>query len=130
MQKEIESQLRRGRESMFREILGTGSEIIKSDQIKQAYDAKDELAVEVVEKAAGYIGIASASLINILNPELIIFGGGVMESMGDELIPLIKKSAKGYTMPKLLEACEIKTAKLGDNAGLYGALTLAKQGDN
>lgn len=130
MQKDIEAQLRRGRESMFRELLGTNGEIIKSEQIKQAYDAGDELAVEVVEKAAMYIGNAVASLINILNPELIIFGGGVMESMGDELIPLIKKSARRYTMPKLLEACEIKTAKLGDNAGLYGALTLAKQGDN
>ena len=129
MQNEIIAQLKRGRESLLKDMISQTGEIIKSEQIKQAFEANDELAVSIIESSARHIGRAAASIINILNPEIIIFGGGVIESMEDVFLPLIKKSAKKYSMPKLYETCEMISAKLGDNAGLYGALTLAKTGD-
>ncbi len=129
MQKQIEAQIKRGRKTLLKDILGETVEVIKSEQLKEAYDKNDELAKEILEDSAKYIGVATASLINILNPEVIIFGGGIMESMGDIMMPIIKESAVRYTMPKLFEACEFKIAELGDNSGLYGGLTLAENGE-
>ncbi len=125
----IDAQIERGRKSILKELLESSNGVLKSDHIKQGIEKKDELTVEVIEKAAKYMGAGTASLINILNPEMIIFGGGVMESMGDILLPKIIEYARENAMPGILESCKFQVAELGDDSGIYGALTIALSGE-
>jgi glucokinase len=88
----------------------------------KALAAKDELTIDVVNKAAYYLGIHAASVINALDPEIFIYGGGVMEALGEHMIPIVRKVALQNTIYKA-EADKIKFVKspLGDNAGALGA---------
>lgn len=128
MQKEIIYQIERGRETVLKEVIANNdSNIIKSESLKIAYEKDDEVTVEVLNNACKYIGAGLATVMNMLNPEMIILGGGVLEAMGDIMIPKIKQSALKHTMPKIYESCKITRAKLGDDSGVYGGMALVKQ---
>lgn len=127
--KYIKAQLLRGRKSTLSEDINEESTILKSGHLKKSYENNDELSLEVIEKMCEDIGIGTSSLMNILNPEAIVFGGGIIESLGEILLPKIKKTARQYAMPKIFENCEFKIAELGDDAGIMGALALAQVGN-
>jgi glucokinase len=86
--------------------------------------AGDELALEVFRRMGVYLGIGMASLINVLNPELIVIGGGV--AAGWELF-------MGHTREQIAERAfpiparraQLVRAECGDNAGLLGAAYIA-----
>ena len=71
------------------------------------------------------LGIAVANYINFINPSLVVFGGGVMSSIGEEYLPHIREACAKYTFKPMLEACEFKIVGLGDNSGIYGAMEIA-----
>jgi glucokinase len=81
---------------------------------------------KIVEEAAEYVGIAVGNLVNLLNPEVVVLGGGVIEALSDEMMPTIHKSAKAHTMPGLFKNLEVIASKLGDNAGITGSAVLAR----
>ena len=81
----------------------------------------------VVEGAAEYIGIATANLINILNPEVVVLGGGVIEALADEMMGVIVETAQDYAMPGSMRGVEIIASKLGDSAGITGGAVLARR---
>lgn len=84
----------------------------------------DELALEVFRRTGFYLGVALAGLINVLNPEAIIIGGGA--SAGWKLFfPHLKKTIceKAYREPA--RTAKISLAKLGDDAGIIGGARLA-----
>ena len=60
-------------------------------------------------------------------PDVIVFGGGLIEAMPDVMLPRIEKQAKKRVLPSLRDVFKIKEAKLGDDAGVMGAAALAKQ---
>lgn len=126
--KQIKAQLKRGRESVLSEDIGEDTKVLKSSHLRKAYDEKDELALEIIDKMCEEIGLACSSLMNILNPEAIVLGGGIIEALGEVFLPKIKTMAKQYAMPKIYENCEIIVAQLGDDAGIMGALAIAKVG--
>ena len=68
-----------------------------------------------------------ANLANILGPEVVVLGGGVMEALADEMMSVIVKTAKDHAMPGTLKGVEIIASKLGDNAGITGAAVLARR---
>jgi glucokinase len=76
---------------------------------------------------AEYTGIAIAGIINLLNPELFVLGGGVIEALGKELIPLIEQTARQRAMPNASRNVRIRAAMLGDDAGIIGAALLARE---
>jgi glucokinase len=68
-----------------------------------------------------------ANLVNILGPEVVVLGGGVIEALADEMMGIIIKNAKEHAMPGTIKGVEIVAAKLGDNAGITGAAVLARR---
>jgi len=84
----------------------------------------DELALEVFRRMGVYLGIGLANLINILNPQMIIIGGGVMN--GWELFEKsMRLQVTERAFPLLAERVKIVRAECGDDAGLLGAARLA-----
>jgi glucokinase len=62
-----------------------------------------------------------------LAPDVVVFGGGLIEAMEDTMLPKIEKLARARILPSMRDIFEIKAAKLGDDAGVLGAAALAKQ---
>ena len=126
--KMLKSQIERGRNSYFYGLIEQKDYILKSSHLKEAYVGGDELAIEILDNAASYLGVATASIINLLNPELIVFGGGMMEALGEKMIERIRSKARELAIPGLYETCRIELSVLGDDASLYGALSLIEDG--
>jgi glucokinase len=85
----------------------------------------DVTAIEVFKETGHYLGIACANLINLLNPEMIVLGGGVMASE-DLLLNAATAAAKRYAFPSPFGDCRIERSKLWPNAGIIGAAMLAR----
>jgi len=84
----------------------------------------DPLAWDVIRTAATYLGVGMVNLVNIFNPELIIVGGG-MAKLGDLLLEPARRLVGERAFPVSAKAVRIVTAQLGDEAGVYGAASLA-----
>jgi glucokinase len=98
---------------------------IRSSILADAYRRCDSLTVRVVKRAARYCGIGVASVLNLLNPEMIILGGGVVEAFGQKYVDLVAKAARKRTFEATFEGVRIVPAVLGDDAVLLGAASLA-----
>ncbi len=86
----------------------------------------DPLALEVILKAANYLGVGMVNLVNIFNPEMIIVGGG-MAKMGDLLLDPAKQVVKERAFQLPAQAVSIVPAQLGNDAGVLGAAAFAFQ---
>lgn len=84
----------------------------------------DPLCVEVFRTAGGYLGIALAGLINVLNPEAIVIGGGAAEGW-DLFIDATKAEIRKRAFREPAERARIVRATLGSDAGIVGAAFLA-----
>jgi glucokinase len=84
----------------------------------------DELALEIFRRMGVYLGIGLANLINILNPELIVIGGGVVNGW-DLFEKHMHLQVEERAFPLLTSRLKIVRAKCGDDAGLLGAARLA-----
>jgi glucokinase len=94
--------------------------------ISQAARKGDALAREAFQRAGHYLGLMIANYLMIFNPTIVILGGGVSLT-GDLLLdPLRKTVRESVLSAHYLEDLEITQAALGDDAGLYGALALAR----
>ncbi len=95
--------------------------------ISQAAKAGDQLARTAFERAGKYLGLAVANYLQIFNPSIVIFGGGVSQT-GDLLLAPVRETIRQSVLSKhYLEGLTLTQAELGDDAGLYGALTLAQR---
>lgn len=84
----------------------------------------DELALEIFRRMGVYLGIGLANLINILNPEMIVIGGGVVNGW-DLFEKHMHHQVEERAFPLLAARVKIVRAKCGDDAGLLGAARLA-----
>ena len=126
--REIQQRVKAGEKTLLTEMLGDGLDDLKSGDLRKALRKGDKLVEKVVESAAEYTGIAIANLINILNPEVVVLGGGVIDALEDEMMSIITETALDYAMPGTVKGIEIIASKLGDNAGITGGAVLAKAG--
>lgn len=95
--------------------------------VAEAALAGDGLAIRALERAGHLIGCALANYLHIFNPAAIILGGGVTRS-GELVLKPLRQALYQYTLSKYyLEGLSLLTAALGDEAGLTGALALARQ---
>jgi glucokinase len=86
----------------------------------------DEDSEQIVSHTANVIGFALANLTTTLNPSKILIGGGVSKA-GNQLLQPIKKYFTKYALPRVREACELRIAELGNDAGIIGAAYLVKK---
>jgi glucokinase len=124
---QIKAGIKDGQKTLLTEMLGADLADLRSGDLRKAIRRGDKFVDRVIEGASEYIGIATANLINILNPEVFVLGGGVIEALEDEMMSVIIETAKDYAMPGTLKGVEIIASKLGDNAGITGAAVLARK---
>lgn len=116
---------KKGVKSLLIDLVLENNNKLKGSHLKKALDSKDSVAEDIVNLAMTNLGIAIANYINLLNPSLVLLGGGVMEAIGHKYLNTIYNSCSKYAFKTMLEACELKIATLGDNSGVYGAMDIA-----
>lgn len=99
---------------------------LTSRKIAEAASEGDRLSRAAFERAGTYLGEAISNLVNIFNPAMVILGGGVSQSSEFLLGPVRSVLARQVYSHHFLDTLKLTTAALGDNAGLLGALVLAK----
>src|SRR5260221_570095 len=124
---QIKAGVKDGQKTLLTEMLGDDLEDLRSGDLRKAIRRGDKFVDRIVESAAEYIGIATSNLVNILGPEVVVLGGGVIEALADEMMSVIIETTKDYAMPGTLKGVEIIASKLGDNAGITGAAVLARK---
>lgn len=97
---------------------------LSSLEIYEAGLEGDELALEVFRRQGFYLGIVLAGLINILNPEVIVIGGGAAAGW-DLFMPQMLEQIRQRAYREPAERAKIVRATLGDDAGILGAARLA-----
>lgn len=121
----IQSAVKKGQETILTEMLGKDLEDLRSGDLRKAIRRGDKFVERVIEQAAEYTGIAVGNLINLFSPELIVLGGGIMEQLENEMIPIIEKTAKKRALAGTTKGIEIVATRLGDDAGITGGAVLA-----
>ena len=125
--KKIQSAVKDGQKTLLTEMLGPELTDMRSGDLRKAIRKGDKFVEKIVNEAAEYVGVAVANIINFLNPEVVVLGGGVIEALSDEMTPIIAKSAKEHALPGTSKGIEIVASRLGDYAGITGAAVLAKR---
>lgn len=117
----VAEQLKAGQASLLK-----GEAAITAARVSEAARAGDALAISAFERAGYFLGIAVANYLAIFDPSILIFGGGVSQ-VGDLLFGPFEQSLRKHTFhPHYLDNLVITRAALGDDAGLLGALALAR----
>ncbi len=117
-----------GRESSLAAVLSGGGQRLSSGGLAEAWRAGDPLTVEVLGRVQYYLGLHIASIVNFLDPEAIVFGGGVIEALGEAFVAPIRPIAYQYFLQRRdADRVRIVVSQLGDNAGILGAAVLARQ---
>ncbi len=105
------------------ELAESNKSKISSIVLSQAAKQNDKFAIDIIKENAYYIGIGCVNIINVLDPEAIIIGGGV-SNIGDLLFDEIRKTVKEHTSMVSEVKTEIIPATLGSDAGLLGTIAI------
>ncbi|MBA7654162.1 Glucokinase [subsurface metagenome] len=122
--KEAIRRIRQGEGSSLIEIVAGKIENITAEKVEVAARDGDSLALDIISRAAIYLGVGMVNLVNIFNPEMIIVGGG-MAKMGDLLLNPARQVVKERAFQLSAQAVRIVPAQLGEDAGVLGAAIFA-----
>jgi glucokinase len=125
--RKIHAAVKDGQKTLLTDMLGPELSDLRSGDLRKAIRKGDSFVEKVVEEAAEYTGIAVANLINILNPETVVLGGGVIDALGDEMMAIIVETAEDYALSGTNKGIEIVASKTGDDAGIIGGAVLARR---
>ncbi len=100
---------------------------IKSRHLAKAYRAGDSPVCSVINRGTEMLGIAAASLCPVLAPDCIILGGGVISALGNDILPLFRRSFEQHLAIIPPEKITVALSALGDPAVALGAAIHARQ---
>jgi glucokinase len=124
--------VRRTRERLYRDRTSSLSRLaiprdreLTAEDIARAARDGDEMAQVMMERTGMFLGIAIAAVINLLNVEMVVLGGGVMEA-GDLILKPTINETRRRAFPPSFSSCEMVIAQLGPQAGMIGAALMAR----
>jgi glucokinase len=125
----IEEEIQSGGKSAVPDIMAKkGKKRLTSSVVEAVLEAGDEPMMEAVETAQFYLGLLTANLVNVLDPQVIVFGGGLVERLGQAFVaPVARTAAQYYLQQKNAERIRIVPSVLGDDAGPVGAAVIASR---
>lgn len=97
--------------------------------IAEAARLGDELSIRMYESVGEYLGIGIVSLFNVLDPEVIIIGGGMTKS-SDLFADVMLRTIKTRGFETMVEYMKVVWAKLGDDVGTLGAVAVVMEAEN
>nr|VFK37050.1 MAG: glucokinase [Candidatus Kentron sp. SD]VFK45617.1 MAG: glucokinase [Candidatus Kentron sp. SD]VFK77744.1 MAG: glucokinase [Candidatus Kentron sp. SD] len=115
----------RGEAPHLLEAAGTDLSNIRSGVLAASIKAGDKSVERIVRNAAKRIGVATAGLVNLLAPDVIVLGGGLVEALPKLFRQEVEETARNRTMPTYRKSFRVAVAQLGDDATVIGAAAWA-----
>ncbi len=109
-----------GEETLLAQHATPDHKRIHGSLILEAAQKGDRIANEIIDTSGYYFGVGLSIIAQIVNPELIVYGGGLTR-MGDRAFEPAMKGLRESIQPQLLDSFELKPWQLGDEAGVIGA---------
>jgi glucokinase len=109
----------------LRKKVGTDVRDIKAKDLAAAIQQGDKVVEQLVRSRAAVAGAALSNLVDFLNPDTLVLGGGLVEALPEIMRREIKKAIESHAAPRSFKALKVVVAKLGDHAGTIGAAQLA-----
>jgi glucokinase len=113
-----------GRSSVMIELARGRIEDVTAETVAEAARMKDPLALQVVDDVVRYLAMGIANIVSILNPEVIVLGGGLFQA-SDIFPDLVRREFRRWAQPLAARDVRIELSALGEDAGLYGCGKLA-----
>ncbi len=117
----------RGQAPHLMKNCGTDLTNIRSSALADSIKAGDKIVEQIVRDAAFEIGIAMGGVINLLLPDVVVLGGGLVEAMSKLFVDEVEKACKQRVMPSFEQTFKVVAAKLGDDATSLGAAAWAHE---
>ncbi|MBU0676895.1 MAG: ROK family protein [Verrucomicrobia bacterium] len=111
----------RGDAPHLRAAVGTDISKIRSGTIASCVQAGDNTVERIIRNAAGWIGIGVANIVNLICPDTIVLGGGLVEALPGLFLEEVEKSARERVMPAYADTFKVAVAELGDDSTAMGA---------
>ena len=127
MTRDLRKAIKRGEKTMLKDKLKQETDLVSGGDLGKAYRAGDKLVVKIMNRAARMIGVGIGSLVNVLSPEIVVLGGGVVEAMEDGFVERIDLAVRDVAFDFMTKELKIVRATLGDDAGVTGAAMLARE---
>ncbi len=105
---------------------GTDLADIRSGALAASIAGGDKVVEDIVRQAARWLGVGVAGAVNLLAPDVVVLGGGLVEAIPELYLEEVGKAARAHVMPSLERSFKIVAAKLGDDAVATGAATWAQ----
>lgn len=116
--------IKTGESSIMEEIVKGNIEKITAETVIEAAKKDDPLAEKVIDNTIKFLAMGIANIVSILNPEVVILGGGLFQA-GQLLLKPLRREFKKWAQPLAAQKVKIELSGLGEDAGLYGAGKLA-----
>jgi glucokinase len=116
--------LEQGRASQMLDLAGGRPEDVTAETVAEAARRGDPLALEVIAEAVTYLGMGIANIVSLLNPEVVVVGGGLFQA-ADLFLEPVRREVARWAQPLAGRAVRIEVSRLGEDAGLYGCGQLA-----
>jgi glucokinase len=113
-----------GTDTQLREMVPPGGRRFSGEQITKAAREGDNVAREILQTAAYYCGVGLSMIVQVLNPEAIVVGGGLTQ-IGSTLMDDTLKAMKEHTQPELWDSVRVVSWQLKDDLGVVGAAAKA-----
>ena len=105
--------------------MGTDVTKIRSGHLAKAVGKGDKAVIELIQNRAFIIGVALSNLIDFINPDVVVLGGGLVEALPALIKKSIEKSVREHTAPAALEKLKIKVTHFKEYAVAAGGAQLA-----
>jgi glucokinase len=105
---------------------GTDLAEIRSGTLAESIKAGDTIIRRIVERSARLIGRAVGDIVNLLTPDVIVLGGGLVEAMPEIFVQGVEEGARQRAVPPFAKAFKVVAAKLGDDSVVRGAAAWAE----
>lgn len=110
---------------IFKDILDSSIDNLTIKKIFQSAKRSDPVAIDVLKTTARYLGIGLAGIMNILNPEILVIGGGITDG-GARFTQMVEENIKELAFDSAVEKLKVVKAALGNDAGFMGAAMLGE----
>jgi len=127
IERDIRQAVSSGRKTILTELLEGGDlSLIRSGVLKQALNKNDELVTEVMKKLAQVLGYACITVRHLIDPEVIVLGGGVIEACGSFVLPIVQEIVDSDKLAGARKTGPVLVSALGNDAVVLGAVALAR----
>ncbi len=127
IERQIREAVKKGDKTIITELTEGDLDQIKSKFLKKALKENDPVVTKIMIRASEVLGTACISLRHILNPDLFVLGGGVVEACGEFMLPIVEKTFSSDPFFSKIDNCKIVQSHLEDDAVILGAVALVRE---